>query len=60
VVALAFAELDVVELTERLEVQVDRTELELDVDDSLVEIGCVLLDVEDVIWLLDSSLQVDD
>jgi hypothetical protein len=60
VVALAFAELDVVELTERLEVQVDRTELELDVDDSLVEIGCVLLDVEDAIWLLDSSLQVDD
>ena len=58
--ALAFAELDVVELTERLEVQVDRTELELDVDDSLVEIGCVLLDVEDAIWLLDSSLQVDD
>jgi hypothetical protein len=60
VVALAFAELDVVELTERLEVQVDRTELELDVDDSLVEIGCVLLDVEDAIWLLDSSLRVDD
>jgi hypothetical protein len=59
-VGLAVAELDVVELTEGLEVEVEITELELDKDDWLVVVGCAELDVEIVVWLLEIWLELDE
>lgn len=63
-VTLAVAELDAVELIElevekRLEVEVDVTELELDTDAWAVIDVCVKLDVEEVVWLLESWVDWD-